>query len=119
MPIVVGKRMFKRLFRKEPVMMRGQELAKRHDGSDRAGWLGLETLEPRLLLSTINWINEGAFWDDTDNFNQAFEDDAPAARAVVNEVIDTWEEAIVNFNRTDGTNRFELTILTEDLGSTK
>src|SRR6266705_721261 len=71
----------------------------------------LETLESRLLLSadlsSIVWVNRG---DASDNFASVFGANAPAARAVVDAAIDSWDRVITNFNYSDGTDHFDLTL---------
>ena len=55
-----------------------------------------ESLEPRRLLSTINWINRG---DATDSFDEVFGANDNLARAVVDAALDAWERLIVDFNQ--------------------
>lgn len=58
--------------------------------------LSCETLEPRRLLSTINWVNRG---DATDSFDEVFGANDDLARAVVDAALDAWERLIVDFNQ--------------------
>lgn len=93
-----------------------------------------EVLEDRTVPSTINWVNRGTLIDlngdgdfldanennDTDGFAGCFGDpdgdgnisNGPVdlARGVVNAAIDAWESVIENFNYSDGTNIFNLTL---------
>ena len=58
--------------------------------------LSCETLEPRRLLSTINWVNRG---DGSDNFDTVFGANDDAARAVVDAALDAWERVITDFQQ--------------------
>ena len=78
---------------------------------------GIELLETRRLLSTINWVNEG-----NDNFiffgaNQA------VARTIVQRAIGDWERVVADFNYDDTgpnlNNTFDLTINAASLGFTE
>ena len=55
-----------------------------------------ESMEPRRLLSTINWVNRG---DATDNFDEVFGANDDLARATVDAALDAWERLIVDFNQ--------------------
>src|SRR6266540_561083 len=79
----------------------------------------LEPLESRLLLSadvgtasTIVWVNRG-----DDNFDDVFGTNAPAARAVVDAAIDSWNHVITDFHYSDGSNVFALTLSMADSGT--
>src|SRR5262245_29676611 len=78
----------------------------------------MDALEPRTLLSTINWTNKGTLSSDTDGFNANFGVGlADRAREIVQRAIDDWERVIVNFNRTGGgTNTYNVQVRAEDLG---
>ena len=53
-------------------------------------------MEPRRLLSTINWVNRG---DGGDNFDTVFGANDDAARAVVDAALDAWERLITDFQQ--------------------
>ena len=66
-----------------------------------------EPLEPRVMLSTINWVNRG-------HATTIWIYSAPTKMScapIVDRAIDDWERVIVNFNYGDGTNTFNLTVL--------
>ena len=69
-----------------------------------------ETLESRFLLSTITWSNRGSATNDSDRFNAVFGTLANQARAVVDADIAYWQRVITNFNYSNGTNTFTLSI---------
>ena len=77
-----------------------------------------DALEPRVLLSTINWTNKGTSSSDADHFTAMFGAfNADRARVIVQRTIDEWERLVVNFNRSGGgTNTFNVTIDADDLG---
>src|SRR3954465_11091763 len=75
--------------------------------SPRSNCSVFETLESRRLLSTITWTNRGLA---SDNFTSTFGANAPAARAVVDAAVSWWQRIINNFNYSDGSNTFKLTI---------
>src|SRR5262249_34611900 len=58
--------------------------------------LALESLEDRVVPSTINWVNRGMV---SDNFDTAFGSNAALARQVVDTAINEWQFAIQNFNQ--------------------
>ena len=70
----------------------------------------LEALEDRTLLSTITWTNRGNTGNDTDLFNDTFGVNANAARAVVDGVIQQWEDIIVDWNRPTFGNNIDVVI---------
>ena len=70
-----------------------------------------EPLEIRRLLSTITWVNRGsAGGTDSDNFNAVFGTLATQARTVIDADISYWERVVANFNYSDGTDTYKLTI---------
>ena len=72
----------------------------------------LDALEPRRLLSTINWVNRGMA---SDRFGEVFGGQANVARGVIDAAIDRWERVITDFN--NGTNTFDLTIAMRGTGT--
>lgn len=74
----------------------------------------IEALEPRQLLSTINWINRGQF---SDRFNSTFGADADLARSVVDAAIDAWERVITDFNRPGGGETINVNISMDSSGT--
>jgi hypothetical protein len=82
----------------------------RHVPFHQAPQLNLGSLEDRLLLSTIIWVNRGSAASDSDQFNKVFGGNAAAARAVVDSVLSLWQSIIQNFNFADGSNTLSLTI---------
>jgi hypothetical protein len=78
----------------------------------------MDPLEPRTLLSTINWVSKGSATSDSDKFNSVYGFNADRARLIVQRAIDDWERIILNFNRSGGSNTYNLTVDAEDLGST-
>lgn len=77
-----------------------------------AAHAAVEPLETRRLLSTINWTNKGtgAGAGDTDSFNAIYGGNATIARNIVQRAIDDWERVIVNFNYSNGTNTYNVTV---------
>src|SRR5215211_6655419 len=67
----------------------------------------IEMLETRRLLSTINWVNRGLA---SDRFGEVFGASANVARAVVDEAIARWQRVITDFNYSNGTNTYSLTV---------
>jgi hypothetical protein len=66
--------------------------------------LPLEVLEPRRLLSTIIWGNDGGVpgrRGDPDQFGAVFGPYATIARADVRQAIQDWEQVIANFDYTN------------------
>ncbi len=62
---------------------------------------GFEQLEQRDLL-VIDWVNQGAIGNDSDNFQNTFGlEDAVIARAIVEHAIDDWQRVIPSFNYND------------------
>jgi hypothetical protein len=78
----------------------------------------VDPLEQRVLLSTINWVNKGSSSSNSDSFNSTYGINATLARAIVQRAIDDWERIILNFNRSSGTNTYNVTINAADLGGT-
>src|SRR5947208_1899387 len=90
--------------------------------------LALEPLEERTLLSTILWTNrggpvaQGGSGSDSDNFQAIYGASASAARAVVDQAINYWENVIVDFGNITTINgpvhldAFLLDISATDLG---
>ena len=70
----------------------------------------IESLERRVLLSTIVWDNRGTLQNDSDRFNSTFGVNAAAARAVIDGAIRSWERVIVDFNNGGGQNTFHVNI---------
>jgi hypothetical protein len=68
----------------------------------------LESLERRLLLASIDWVNRLV----ADNFNLYGGDEA-IARAIVDRAIANWESVIANFNYSGGNSAFQLTLRAE------
>jgi hypothetical protein len=79
-------------------------------GTARAHRPALEVLEDRTVPSTILWTNRGSYLSDSDHFNAVFGSRATAARAVVDAAIAAWQNVIANFNYSDGSNTFKLTL---------
>ncbi len=74
-------------------------------------WYACEPLEPRRLLSTIVWTNRGVTSGaNNDHFNDVFGGLANQARAVIDADITYWERVIQNFNYSNGTDTYNLTI---------
>src|SRR5262249_49881476 len=71
-----------------------------------------EPLEDRTVPSTILWTNRGSAAADTDGFNAVYGTRADAARAVADAAVRAWQNVIANFNYSDGTNTYQLTITT-------
>src|SRR5262249_46967228 len=69
----------------------------------------LEAFEDRVLLS-ITWVNKGSLSSDSDGLNAVFGSNATLARNVVQAAIDGWANVITNFNYSNGTNNFKLTV---------
>jgi hypothetical protein len=67
----------------------------------------LDPLEERVVLSTINWVNEGQA---SDNFAAVFGSRASLARGVVDAAILSWEQVVTNFNQPGGGNTINVTI---------
>ncbi len=67
----------------------------------------VELLEDRTLLSTITWTNRGTPGDE---FDSTFGANAPAARAVVDAVLTSWQRAINDFNQPSGGNNIDIKI---------
>ncbi len=67
----------------------------------------VETLELRVMLSTIVWTNEG---QTSDGFASVFGSNAAVARSDIDAVITTWEREIINFNYAGGGNTFNVSI---------
>src|SRR5205809_6516063 len=67
-----------------------------------------ELLENRLLLSTINWTNQGSATNDSDNFNLVFGSRAATARSDVVAAFATWSRVITDFH--NGTNTINITV---------
>ncbi|MFO0867988.1 MAG: dockerin type I domain-containing protein [Pirellulales bacterium] len=66
---------------------------------DRKSFLSMESLEERLVLSTIIWGNRGDnVGVDSDAFTATYGANAPQARAIVDRAIDDWETVINDFN---------------------
>jgi hypothetical protein len=86
------------------------KLSRLGSGSNQSTRLNLEVLEDRTLLSTIAWTNRGNAYADTDSFNAVFGANAPTARAVVDAVLQLWQNTITSFNYADGSNTLSLTI---------
>jgi hypothetical protein len=72
--------------------------------------LSLERLEDRNLMSTIQWVNEGTLTNDSDGFKAVFGSQAATARHVVEAAIKGWQDVIANFNYSDGSDTFSLTV---------
>jgi hypothetical protein len=72
--------------------------------------LVLEPLEMRLVPSTIKWVNEGTSSNDSDGFGSVFGTNASLARGVVQAAITSWQRVIANFNYSDGSDEYDLTI---------
>jgi len=113
---------------------RGKSTARRR--------LRIDELEDRTVPSTIDWTNRGAIVDrngdgdfldpneDSDGFNEcfgtAFVDAngdgvndgraADLAREVIDATIRAWERVIVDFNYSDGTNTYKLSVNMNDAG---
>ena len=64
-----------------------------------------EALEPRTLLSTINWVNR--LFDDDFSVYGANE---TVVRGIIDRTIGDWERVISNFNFSDHTNTYNLTV---------
>jgi hypothetical protein len=73
----------------------------------RSARLRLETLEDRLVPSTITWTNRGQA---SDNFAAVFGSDAALARSVVDTGIREWTSVIGNFNQSGGGNNIDITV---------
>ncbi|MGE3642162.1 MAG: hypothetical protein AB7G28_26700, partial [Pirellulales bacterium] len=82
---------------------------RRRSGYERRRGL-FESLEERMVLSTINWSNRGSAGSDTDGFNGLFGGNANLARQIVDRAIDDWEAVIANFNYSGGGNTFTLQV---------
>jgi hypothetical protein len=67
----------------------------------------VECLETRTVPSTISWTNRGQA---SDNFATVFGTQADTARGVVDAAIAAWQNVIQNFNYSDGSNTFSLTV---------
>src|SRR5687768_11345265 len=76
-----------------------------------------EPLEPRLLFSTISWTNRGTMANDTDGFNSVFGANSEWARGVVRAALDAWQQRILFFNYSNGTNTFSIDISMEPAGT--
>ncbi len=111
LPSLLGHRRFRnggRAVRKE---LESQEI---RSGRRRHSRLApVERLEERTLLSTINWVNRGMA---TDGFAAVYGANANVARAVVDAAIGAWEQAIDDFNYSDGSNFYDLTVRTNAIG---
>src|ERR1051326_4706483 len=70
----------------------------------------LERLEDRTLPSAIVWVNEGTGTNDSDAFRVAFGPKDSLARIVVESAIKVWQDDIVNFNYSNGSNTFSLSV---------
>src|SRR5262249_4868626 len=79
----------------------------------RPVWLSVDHLEDRTLPSTIAWTNKGNAANDTDGFNRIFGQNADVARGVVQAAIDSWRSVITNFNYSNGSHTFSLTVNAE------
>jgi Concanavalin A-like lectin/glucanases superfamily len=100
----------------------GKRRSQSHHRSDAQ--LGLEQLERRLLLSTINWTNRGTSQVDSDLFGATYGAAAETARAIVTQAINDWSRAIDNFNYNNPgqpgyafqANTFNLSVFATELG---
>ena len=80
----------------------------------RARHARAETLEPRTLLSTFTWTNRA-----TTNFATVYgAANAALATAIVDRALADWGRILVNFNRSNGNNNFNVTFSTSNLGGT-
>jgi len=73
----------------------------------RSPQLYLEFLEDRLTPSTITWVNRGQL---SDNFAAVWGGNAGLARSVVDTAINTWTNAVSNFNQPGGGNNINVSI---------
>ncbi len=73
--------------------------------------LGFEWLEDRRMLSTIQWTNRSTFSGTDDNrFDDVFGAMQNQAIAVVDAAIASWQRVIDNFNYSDNTNTYNITV---------
>ena len=73
--------------------------------------LFLESLEDRLVPSTITWTNRGVTTgDNNDRFNDVFGSNAEPARRVIDAAITSWTRVVTNFNQPSGGNNIDVNI---------
>ena len=122
------------------IMPRRHRISRRYNAGYGAGVIGafqstmtrpvaFETLESRLLLSTITWTNRNDFaggadgtndnnfdvafdYGDVNDYGEAFSNPRfrNQAIAVIDAAIADWERVITSFNYSDPTQAFQLTL---------
>jgi len=58
----------------------------------------VDSLESRLMLSTISWTNRGSAANDSDGFNSVFGANSEVARNVIDSALLSWQSVIASFN---------------------